>query len=241
MTEPTTPLVEIDPVKETISGYTNKLQINLAEDSSDQEILRALGEACKEWSSNLKTGTQIMQVVGRIMVAVKIRELYRREPWGTLDVFIYAEVESRFDISKRHVYNAIEVVEALPNLDEKRAKGIGSTKLISIAKAVKAAPSEKKSRMRSSLLDLAEKSPTTTDFQNALHRRQLLPTKSRERGARPYAITFQVPKVTFEMWLQICGKRNAAMVFKEMCEHEMERLKKPVRSEAGSTKRAMSA
>lgn len=213
-------LVPITPVKAVVNGYSAKFQVTLDEDSTNDEILRALREGCKEWSANVKTGAALMLEVGKILLAVKVREIFRQEPWGSMDRFLEAEVEERFGIVKRTAYDAILLAETFPNMDDKRARKIRTSNLVLVARAVKHAPPAKRSRLRRRLLDRAEETPVT-EFREYLSKKSLRRVRAESALV---GISVQVSRVVRDMLDKIAGDRSLSVVLSRMIADEYDRL-----------------
>jgi hypothetical protein len=231
-------LIEIDPIRENVSGHTNRLQINLDEDAPDREIMRALAEACKEWSANLLTGIELQRSVGRILIAVRKREIYKQEPWNTFEAFLESEIEQRFHISLRQCWNAITVAEGIPDdVPKSILRAAGAVNVLHVAQAVRDTEPRYRSRLRKTLLAKAATTPTA-EFKAQLAGRNLLRTRRTERGPRLVTVSFQVSTETAEDWRKILGRRSASIVFSQWVQ---EHQRKPSTSETLRAMREKSA
>jgi hypothetical protein len=238
MTDTQTPekIIEISPIHETVSGHTSKLQVNLDEDSPDREIIRSLHEACKELSANFITGIELQRLVGRILIAVRTRELHKSPEYGTLDAFLSKEIVERFHISRRQCQACITIAEGIPDgVPAERLQAAGAVNVFNIARVVRDAPPQNRTRLRESLLKKAS-GMTNADFAAELKGRHLLRTKQTERGPRRVMLHFEVSVETAALWKSIVGERSASVVFSEWVRAN----RKPVRA-AGSTRLALRA
>lgn len=148
-------IIEITPIHLNISGHSDKFQVRLEEDASDNEIIIALHDACQQWSANIKTGDELRLAVGKLLLAVSERGLYKREPWGQMKVFLYEEIEKPFGIAWRTAYDAMQLAEA--GFTNRDVKGSRITNLLEIAKVVTAAPQEKRREIRQAWTARAKK------------------------------------------------------------------------------------
>ncbi len=208
-------IIEIEPIKETVSTHTVKVQVSLDEDATNQEILRALDHTCKEWSGALAAGEKLEVLVGKLLLAVSRREIYADSEWGTLEAFVEKEVTIRHGISRSKAFDCMLIAENLPGVTGKQVKSVGSEKLLLVARAVKAAPREQKSRLRTKLLRQCE-TRSTDEFRAALRGRNLIRTRSSERKIQLVTISFQVPVELAEEWRRFVGSRSQAMALREL-------------------------
>lgn len=222
-------IVMIEPIAGRIASHSVAVQVKLDEDATDQQIMNALDDACRAWASNINTGASLQILVGHILVAVKAREIHKREPWGNFDTFVQKEIRDRYGIDTRTAYHCVEIVTGLPELTPKEAKHIPAKTLLVAAQAVNGAKPEDKARVRRKVLRMVESNDlTANDFRAQLKDAKLLRASQRNYRIRLVTLTFQVPVPVAERWAQITSKRAASLVFAEWVEeHSAGKRKRP--------------
>lgn len=206
----------ITPIRENISGYSSKLQIRLDEDSSDQEILRAVYDTCQEFGKNQKTGIALQLALGRVVIAVRERGIHKQEPYGTLGQFILVEIEKPHDISSSTVRHAIEMVEGVPGITDKEAKAVGHANLLQVARALKNAAPERRGRLQGNLLLKAQEMPTA-DFRAELERRKLIRTGPSPRLG---TVSFQLSRETITMLEKLTNGGSVSVTVSKLIQDE---------------------
>jgi len=209
-------LVPISPIKEMVTGFNVKVQVQLDEDATNQEILSSLDDACKQWSNIQKIDMGLRLVVGRLLMAVREREIYKQEQWGTFEAFL-KYVEERYGLKRTTAQDSLMIVEADPELTVERARRIGPTNLLLAARAVNFAPENEKKRIAKRLFREAEKRPPVDEFRQRLQDAKLLRTsyRGRSRGMGKLVID-NVPTSTMHKWRQIVGAQKASRVFADL-------------------------
>lgn len=220
MTEETKELVPIVPIREVVTGYSVKVQVQLDEDASDQQVLSSLDDACRQWSNVQKIDLGLRLVVGRLLMAVRERGIHRQEEWGTFELFL-KDIERRYGIKRSSAWNALMIVEADPELSVERAKEIGSSNLLEVARASKLAvergvPPAKVRRMTEKLLREAEKRPPVEEFRQRLANANLIRVKS-QAGHRGVKIVLDnvSPRVAAQ-WRELTQGKNSVRVFSDL-------------------------
>ncbi len=215
-----TALMIIEPVKELVAGHSVKVQVKLDEDATDQQILSALDDACRAWSTSIVTGAALQHLVGKILVAVKAREIHKREQWGTFEAFLEKEIQPRYGIDPRTAYQAIELVTGIPDLSPQQAR-IPAAKLLPVAQAVNQARPQNKKLIRDRWLkEAANKTERADEFRDRLKSAKLLRTSNRKSTLRLANISFRVSSAIAHAWIQYCGSRQQALVFAEWVEEK---------------------
>lgn len=177
----------ITPVNINIAGHTDKLQIRLDEDATDNEILIAVHDAGHQWSGNLKTSDEMRLGVGKVLLAVSERKLYRMEPWGDMRTFLEREIEKPFKIAWRTAYDAMKLAEA--GFTNREVKHSRLTNLLEIAKVVTKAPEEQRAEIKREWTPLAKKS--IKEFKTEFHA-DLNGTKMLRSGRGPKLVRLTI-------------------------------------------------
>ena len=205
-------MLDISPVNEIVSGHSVKVQVKLDENATDREILNSLDNACREWGTVQKIEMAVRLLVGRILIAVRARELYKEEHGTFRDFLVY--IEHHYGIKKSSAWDAINIVEGLPTISTERAEKIGPTNLLVVARAVKAVPKYRRELLAERLLTEADRRPPVDEFRERLENAKLLRTgRERRRLAR---IVLEVPIAVANEWRELVGTRNSAQVFAEL-------------------------
>lgn len=188
-----------ESIRELVTSPPLKVQIALDTESTDQQVLAAVDDACRGLERHEESGQKLKWVLARILIVVRERRLW--SGYQTFDDWLEARVLKRYRLGRSTVLEAISVLDTIP--DAPRMK-IPAANLALMARAMKATPQDQRERLKKQLL--SEASMPIQEFRTEVQRRFNL----RRHGKRMATIVLHVPAELASAWQKFVGDRNAA-------------------------------
>lgn len=204
-------------VNETIGARAFKLAVEVTDTTPDEQVTELLHSTCREFSTAGGTMARFQLVIGRLLVVIRDRKLFKAN-YKTFDRYMIAEVVDKYGISRATVWTGLQIAQAVPEISVEEATNLGVVKVRDIARAVRheeakfTHPGDKQK-----LLDkLVKQAPklTVVEFRKQLESNNLLTPRTSPQ--RLNTIVLRGSPELVAQWETICGERDPIEVFQEL-------------------------